>query len=287
VRAIACLAVAALMASAPPVRARPQGGTFSVKVEAVRVDVLVTEGDRPILGLGPGDFELLDNGVPQQVDLVSFDQIPLNVILALDMSDSVAGDRLTRLQQAVGALLSKLHKDDQAALVTFSHRVALGAALGSNLAPMQQALLHVEGSGDTALIDGAYAGIMVGEGDVGRGLLIVFSDGVDTASWLTPESVLETARRSDVVAYGVSVRSRAAPDFLAELASRTGGRLREIERTANLSAVFLSILDEFRLRYLVSYTPRGVGPTGFHRLDVRVKGRKATVRARPGYLAGP
>ena len=78
-----------------------QDAVFSSKVEAVRVDVLVTDRDKggALAGLKPGDFEMLDNGVPQQVDLVSFEQIPLNVILALDMSDSVAGDRLDQLRE--------------------------------------------------------------------------------------------------------------------------------------------------------------------------------------------
>jgi len=48
----------------------------------------------------------------------------------------------------------------------------------------------------------------------------------------------------------------------------------------------LGILDEFRHRYLVSDTPTGVAKDGWHRLDVRVKSRRATVKARPGYLAG-
>ncbi len=56
--------------------------------------MLVTDNGQPVRGLGPADFEVLDNGVPQDVALVSFDEVPLNVILALDMSDSVAGERL-------------------------------------------------------------------------------------------------------------------------------------------------------------------------------------------------
>ncbi len=60
----------------------------------------------------------------------------------------------------------------------------------------------------------------------------------------------------------------------------------EIEKTANLAATFLGILDEFRHRYLVSYTPKGVPKDGWHKLDVRVKNRRATIKARPGYLAG-
>ena len=135
------------------------------------------------------------------------------------------------------------------------------------------------------LIDGAFASIVVGESDAGRSLLIMFSDGVDTASWLTSDAVLNAAKRSDVVAYAVSVRSGARPDFLRDLASLTGGRLFEIEKTANLEATFLEILDEFRHRYLLSYTPRGVARDGWHKLDVRVR-RGGTVKARPGYLAG-
>ena len=138
----------------------------------------------------------------------------------------------------------------------------------------------------TALIDGTYAGIMVGESDAGRGLLIVFSDGVDTSSWLRADAVLDTAKRADVVVYGVSVLSRLKPEFLRDMTSFTGGRLFEIEKTANLAQTFLGILDEFRHRYLVSYTPQGVAKDGWHKLDVRVKNRRAAIKARPGYLAG-
>jgi VWFA-related protein len=265
---------------------RAQNATFSSRVEAVRVDVLVTDNGQPVLGLASGDFEVLDNGVPQQVDLVSFEEIPLNIVLALDMSDSVAGDRLDRLRGAAGALLPALKEEDQAALVTFSHVVRLGAKLTKDLDPLRAALTHTEAMGPTALVDGTYAGIMLGESDIGRSLVIVFSDGLDTASWLTADAVVDVARRSDVVVYAVSVRSPQRPDFLRDLTSTTGGRLLEVERTASLDAIFLGVLEEFRRRYLVSYTPRGVAPTGWHRLDVRVK-RNATVRARPGYLASP
>lgn len=269
-----------------PTALQSQNATFSSKVEAVRLDVLVTDKGQPLLGLGAADFEVLDNGVPQRVDLVSFEQIPLNVVLVLDMSDSVAGDRLTRLRAAAGALFPAFREEDQAALVTFSHVVQLGAKLSKDFDPLRAALDDAQGMGETALVDGTYAGITVGESDVGRSLLIVLSDGLDISSWLTPEAVLEVARRSDVVAYAVSVRSEHRPDFLRDLTATTGGRLLEVEKTENLGSIFLSVLEEFRHRYLVSYTPKGVATDGWHRLDVRVN-RDATVKARPGYLASP
>jgi VWFA-related protein len=75
-------------------------------------------------------------------------------------------------------------------------------------------------------------------------------------------------------------------EFLKELTDQTGGRLFSIESTKGLSAIFLEVLDEFRQRYLLSYSPAGVSRDGWHTLTVRVKGRSADVRARPGYLAG-
>jgi len=264
--------------------AQTQAPTFTSKIEAVRVDVLVTDRGQAVVGLGPSDFEVSDNGVPQQVDLVSYEQIPLNVVLALDMSESVAGERLDNLRSAGDALLAALKSNDQAALITFSHVVALGSSLTTDMTAVREALGRAEGQGGTAVADGAYAAIALGESDVGRSLLIVFSDGLDTASWLTPEAVLDNAKRSDVVVYAVSV-GRGKAEFLHDLTSLTGGRLYEVEKTSNLSAIFLEVLQEFRQRYLISYTPRGVARDGWHRLEVRVK-RKGSVKARPGYLAG-
>jgi VWFA-related protein len=272
----------AILLVATTVIVRTQDVTFSSRIEAVRVDVLVTDNGQPVRGLGPADFEIKDNGVAQQIDLVSFDQVPLNAVLALDMSDSVAGERLDRLRAAGSAVLAGLKPADQSALVTFSHVVQLGAKLTHDVGLVRAALSRAAGKGNTALFDGTYAGIAVGGREAGRALLIVFSDGLDTSSWLSADKVLDAARRSDVIVYAVSVRSPTKPDFLRDLTSLTSGRLFEVEKIENLEAVFVGILEEFRHRYLVSYTPRGVSREGWHKLDVRVK-RKAVVRARPGY----
>jgi len=263
-----------------------QAPAFSARIESVRVDVLVLENGRPVRGLGPSDFEIADNGVPQQADLVSFEQIPLNVVLALDMSDSVAGERLDQLRDASRGVLDGLTADDQAALVTFSHAVTLGSRLSKDVGAARLALAEAHGSGDTSLVDGVYAAMMVGESDVGRALLIVFSDGLDTSSWLPADTVLESAKRSDVVAYSAAIASVGGAPFLRELAALTGGTLYNLESSKDLRSTFLGILEEFRHRYLVSYTPRGVAREGWHRLDVRVKNRRATIKARPGYLSG-
>ena len=263
-----------------------QNPTFSSRVDAVRVDVLVTENGRPVRGLRAADFEILDNGVRQAVDLVSFEQLPLNVVFTFDLSDSVSGERLVNLRDASGAVLSGLRKEDQAALIAFNRRVIVGPPLTPDIARVRQALEDAEPRGATSLVDACFAGMMLAGSDAGRGLVIVFSDGRDTSSWLKANAVVDAAKRSDAVVYGIAAGLAPKEAFLADLTNQTGGRLFKIESTKGLSDVFLEVLDEFRQRYLVSYSPTGVTQDGWHQLTVRVKGRNATVRARPGYLAG-
>jgi VWFA-related protein len=275
-------AIAAVVVSGHSVAGQP---TFSSRVEVVRLDVLVTDDGRPVRGLTASDFEVRDNGVLQTVEHVDLEQLPLGVVLTVDASASVIGERLEHLRDAGGAVLDALNSRDEAALITFSHTLTQQSGLTRSIADVREALAAIDPNGDTALIDGAYAGITVADGAAGRGLLIVFSDGSETASWLTADAVIDAARRSEVVVYGVASGARK-PAFLRELANITGGRLYEVESTRNLRSVFLSALEEFRQRYLLSYTPSGVTKGGWHRLDVKVKGRRATIKARPGYLAG-
>ena len=91
----------------------------------MRVDVLVTVGGRTVGGLGPDDFELLDNGVRQRVDLVDPSEMPLNVVFVFDLSDSVAGEPLSHLVAASRAVLDGLRPDDRVALIGFSESVRL------------------------------------------------------------------------------------------------------------------------------------------------------------------
>jgi Ca-activated chloride channel family protein len=280
----AALALALLPLYASP--AAPQKPTFSAKIEAVRVDVLVTENGRPVRGLSRGDFEVLDNGVLQQVDLASFEQIPLNVVVALDASDSMTGERLDHLRAASYALIGGLAKDDQAALITFNQTVRLASELTTDVKRIGEAVERIAPGGSTALFDATYAGIVLGESEVGRSLLIVFTDGADTASFLRREAVVDAAKRTEVVVYGAAVAMRGRARFLKDVVEQTGGTLVEIESTKDLPNVFLRILEEFRQRYLLSYSPRGVAKQGWHTIEVRVKGRSAQIKARRGYLAG-
>lgn len=263
--------------------AEAQRPTFSSRMEAVRVDVGVTERNRPVAGLTAADFEIFDNGVRQEVALVATDELPLDVVLALDMSGSVEGDRLDDLRAASSAALAHLRPRDRAALITFNQRVSLPVALTSDVAAMRAALEETS-EGSTSMIDAAYAALAHADAGSGRALVIVLSDGVDTSSWLTAPSVIDTAKRLDVVLFGISAGQVRGANALEDLADASGGDLIRIESTKQMSAALGSLLEAFRQRYLLSFVPTGVTRGGWHTLEVRAKRRGMSVKARSGYF---
>ena len=259
---------------------------FSTRVESVRVDVLATAGGRPVGGLTADDFEVRDNGVLQPVRLDDTEAIPINVMLALDASASLSDERLQQLREAGRALVSRLQQREAAGLITFNHIVTLREPMTADRDRIARALATVEPLGDTALIDATSLGLSLAEQGDGRGLLVIFSDGLDTTSWQAEDAVLRSAKGFETVAYAVSAAEPGeGATFLRDITSATGGKVFEVGADERLQSAFVQILDEFRQRYLLSYSPTGVARPGWHKIEVRVKRRGVSTRARAGYFA--
>jgi VWFA-related protein len=275
------------------------GFQFRSRAELVSVDVLVTDGRSPIAGLTAADFELTDNGTPQTIEQLYVEQLPLNVIMVLDSSTSVAGERLRALKAGATTVLDRLRPRDRAAVVSFSHRLDLDAALTADVATLRSSVNALDAGGSTALRDAAFAALALRTADATRTLVLLFSDGLDTASLLSEDQVLEIARRSDAIVYTIGIRgetvgarsfpprSEAPADhrFLERLSRETAGRLVYAEQDRDIARTFARVLDEFSTRYVLGYAPRGVAGSGWHRVEVRVKKGNATVLARRGYFA--
>lgn len=284
---LAALTIFALSGAAPdpPVFAVPvpQQPTFRSRAEAVRVSVLVTDGSKAVVGLRASDFELLDNGVPQRLELLTNERSPVGLVLALDVSQSVHGDRMERLIEACQAMLDGLKADDEISLLTFNHAFSLRAGPTRNIAQVRERLSNLQGAGSTALRDATQAALLTAETSAGRPLVVVFSDGQDMSSWLTDDDVLATARASEALIYAVRVGNDSGP-FLKDVAHATGGSVFVAGSNKDLRARFLDVLEEFKSRYFLGFTPRNVSTAGWHRLEVRVRGRRVSVKARPGYF---
>jgi VWFA-related protein len=173
---------------------------------------------------------------------------------------------------------------DRVALTTFSHAVMPRVGLTSDVAAVRTELRGLEPAGQTAVMDGTYVALTATLAQPGRSLVLVCTDGYDTWSWLRPEDVVESAKRSSVVIYAVTASEGSREGSLKKLADATGGHVLHVTSSGELRAAFQKILQEFRNRYVLAYSPAGVAPDGFHSLEVRVKRGGAAVKARPGYI---
>jgi VWFA-related protein len=278
---------------------------FRTGTDAVRVDVLVTNGSAPVAGLTAKDFELFDNNVRQQIDAVAIEDLPVSMMLALDTSFSVHGEALADLKEAARAAVASLDERDRVALVTFSSEIVLRADWTADRALVARAIDATVAGGGTALWDAVHAAITLRDTQTDRrSLVILFSDGDDTASWLPHTAILDRAKRTDAVVYGIGIGNdrpsiamfnrsgieltkgggELRDALLPQLADITGGQSFTAANTRRLANAFTRIVQEFRTRYLLTYSPRNVAQGGWHTLDVKLKNRGGQVRARRGYL---
>ena len=266
--------------------------TFEVSVENVYLDVFVVREGRAVPDLLASDFEVRDQGVRQEVRLAQYEDLPLTAVLVFDASSSLHGPRLKHLQEASRALLAGLRERDEAALVGFSHELSVMVPQGAHHSTVRQAIDAITAGGATAMWDGLYTGLKLPRAR-GRALVVLFTDGEENMSWLSPEQVQRVAEESNAVVHVVTI---ATPVGLTDppgrkplrrIADATGGKLWAAGSSKDLEATFLSILSEMQSAYLLTYEPSGVKPEGWHRLEVKVKGGRGKVRTRSGYFVPP
>jgi VWFA-related protein len=263
-----------------------QRATFSSGTLAVRVDVLVTDGGKPVAGLTAADFELLDNNVPQDIESLNVGDLIVNAVVAMDVSGSTSGQTIGDLVSAGSALIGALKPQERVSLTTFSEIVAPLVPLTTDHARVRNALESVSPGGQTAIVDGVFTAMMTAQSEDGRPLVVVFTDGLDTISWMRDRDLIAATKRASAVIYTVATGPARQWQFLKDLATATGGRAISLGSPKSLQAEFLRILNEFRSRYVLSFSPKGVSDSGYHVLTVRSKKRGVVVTARAGYTVG-
>ena len=273
--------------------------TFRVNVDAVRVDVLVMDGNRPVAGLSSDDFELRDWSAPAvRIGLVRRGPAQHAARTGCEWQRSWPPSGRSETGRNDGRRIAQTRGS------RCGRDVRRGIDLSSDWTTDRQqvarAIERTQASGTTALHDAAYAALTLRDPQAGRLLILIFSDGDDTASWLSGQTVIDLARRSGAVIYTVGLRNAAAgkleylvdfqsgpqPEippvlpgeraktFLTALAEQTGGKYIALERSDQLRQTFTQIVTEFRSRYLLTYIPAGVERGGWHPIEVKLKGRK-------------
>jgi VWFA-related protein len=266
---------------------------FHAATDAVSVSVSVRSGRTAVTGLQPADFELLDNGVRQEISLVTVEEIPVDLTLLLDVSPSTA-DAINKFKSGAQEITTLLRKEDKVRLITFATDVAEIFSFRAGGQPMPVDAVTIQGG--TSLHDALVLALARGSVPGRRHLVVAFTDGHDTTSVANGETLALIAARTDTVlhlvlsgAYGTDFTLPPSYKSLKQAAEESGGEMHPPGRFNDAMAAFARVVDDFRHSYVLRYTLKGVKREGVHQLTVRVikpGGKNYTVRARKSYFGG-
>jgi Ca-activated chloride channel family protein len=276
--------------------AAAQDVTLRVDVKLVSVFVNVTDSTGAIVGgLAREDFAVTEDGRPQQIAVFERQsELPLNLTLAIDTSGSVHKDMAMEADAARRFTHALLRPQDQMSLLQFATEVRELTPFTNKVSQIDRGLGQLRGDFATALYDAIYLGSDRLGRKEGRKVLVLVSDGGDTAQSTTYAQALEEALRNDVMVYSiidVPIEASAGRDLggehaLITMAEQTGGKSFYVS-DGGLDKAFARVSDDLRTQYLVGYYPkqqeRG---RGFHRIEVtipRAAGKAFNIRHRTGY----
>lgn len=248
-------------------------------------------------GLGKSEFQVYDNGVPQEIAVFERQtNQPLSVALLIDTSGSTnkemkyEADSATRFLRA---LLAEGNPDDAVALYTFNYAVTLQHNFTRNYGSLERVLRTLHGDAGTSLYDAIWLAAQDLELREGRKVMIVVTDGGETTSSKNSHQALQAAQLADAVIYPIVVmpilndagRNIGGENALTFMAQGTGGRSFLPAVGAQLDRAFADIIAELRTEYYIGYYPHNVPATKdrFHRLEIRVASAGLRVSSRNGY----
>jgi Ca-activated chloride channel family protein len=291
-RLLCFLALAFVLATQLPA----QEATLRVDVRLVNVFVNVTDPNGAIVGgLTREDFALAEDGRLQQIALFERQsELPLNLTLAIDTSGSVKKDLVAEADAAKRFAHALLRQQDQMSLLQFATEVRELAPFTNKPSQIDHGLSQLRSDYATALYDAIYLGSeRLGRRD-GRKVLVLVSDGGDTAKSTTYAEALEAALRNEVMIYSlidVPIEASAGRDIggehaLITLAEQTGGKSFYVS-DGGLDKAFARVSEDLRTQYLLGYYPHNQEPgRNFHRIKVtvpRATAQSFNIRHRTGY----
>jgi Ca-activated chloride channel homolog len=300
------LAILALAGLQLPMRAQDQPqGVIRVGVNLVLLDATVKTKSGQVMGdLKKEDFEVREDGAIQKLDVFSRDELPLEVALVLDLSDSI-GPFLGPLRNAATTALAALKPEDEVALFTFATEAELRVAFTRDKPKIAEQFSTLQAGGATNINDGIFlaAQTLLRQPPKGRRVIILISDDVGTdAGGQGTRDIVTEAIAADVTLYNLKIPGYNPPLTLLaasmvpglvnvrKVIDQTGGEIFNVQDVAHLDPVFRSLIERIKTRYTLGYYTTATAAAGKpHKLDVRLtssygkKGRDYTILAKSGY----
>jgi Ca-activated chloride channel family protein len=278
------------------------GGTAKaqIKISTRTVPLFVTVTDeqkRLVPDLAREDFEVYDNAKRQTLTNFDNQQTPFTAVVMLDTSGSMTLT-LDLVKQAAEQFLIRMLPEDQARVGAFNDKIEFHPAgeFTSNRDQLVRSMKDLDFGYPTRLYDAIDESISKLSGIEGRKVVVVFTDGDDTASKAHLGTVLDRARTEEVMVYSIGLQSdyfngaqrvRSKPDRgLRKLSDETGGGYFELKKTDDLGPTFTRVAQELHSQYVLGFSPEALDGR-VHKLEVRIKKPGMTARARKTYVASP
>ena len=285
VRAVATLTTGERLTSS----VRTKGVTISDRseVESILVVTHVTDSNgRFAKGLTANDFRILDEGVEQKVNLLDTGEGGAEVLLALDVSGSMANN-IEDLKTVALDFIDRLRPVDKVTLTGFNSAFFVLAGRDADRAARVRALDDLTASGGTAIYDTLISAAEEVSKYPGRKAIVAFTDGDDMSSRSTLETAREALHDHDALLYFVSTaQDGELRRALSRLAVETGGAAYFASRLSGTAEHFRDIVQDIAQQYLLSFSPeKALGDGKFRKLTVETRNKSLKVRARSGYFA--
>jgi len=293
---IGCRWVALVVAVGLAMKVTAQDAPLRLDVKLVNVFVNVTDSTGAIVGgLSQKDFAISEDGRPQTIQVFERQsELALNLTLAIDTSGSVFKDRQVDISASRKFVHALMRSQDQMSLLEFATYVRELTPFTNKVSQIDHGLDRLRGGDATALYEAVYLGASRLAPKEGRKVLVLVSDGGDTAKNTTYSDALEEALRSEVMVYSiidVPIEASAGRDLggehaLITLSEQTGGKSFYASE-GGLDKAFARVSEDLRTQYLLGYYPHNQEPgRTFHRLQVTIP-RAApdafNIRHRTGY----
>jgi Ca-activated chloride channel homolog len=260
----------------------------AVDVDVVQVTAVVTdESGRFVPGLKAADFRVFDEDKAQTITHFASENIPLELVTAIDMSSSMT-EALPIVKRSATKFLAALRPDDPVTVLAFNDNIFTAARRSTDQAVRAKAVERLAPWGGTALYDVIIRAADLLGRQTGRRAIVVFTDGEDQSSHASVPAVVRRVEASDATIYmigeGRALKARNLQQLMRQLTTVSGGRAFFTDQPSKLEVIFEEILDDLRHQYLLAYAPPdGARDGSWHRLRVDVPGHRYSVRARQGY----
>ncbi|MGE0105263.1 MAG: VWA domain-containing protein [Blastocatellales bacterium] len=290
----------------------PQPADDTIRINSDLVTIVATiKGDLQSgrIDLGRDDFEILEDGVPQEISNFARDQDqPLNLVMLFDSSLSVAQKIAFERRAAARFFERVMRPEDRAALFAVSTDVVVLQDFTPSTKSLVSATRQLKAQGATSLYDAVFLASEYLNPRPGRHVIVIVSDGGDTTSNKGLLEALARAQQSDVVIFAVytgnlnysqNLRDLAGERALETLTFETGGDVLRPAVTPGtqgeeaderslieLDRAFVSLAEQLRTQFTIGYFSSNDRRDGsFRKLVVRIKKQGLTARARSGYYA--